>query len=72
MEPVKEHEYVRTWYFCQLKIEEELQDYNCEDADGFPDCTTCEYQIKTNKEIAENFAEVKEWNDNLWRMKHES
>lgn len=59
---VGEREYVCEWNFCQLKVEEELKDYNCEDPDGFPDCRTCDYQIKTNAEIQKNYDEAVAWN----------
>ena len=33
---IDEREYALTWYYCQLKVEEELKDFSCKDADGFP------------------------------------
>jgi len=59
---MEEHEYVLTWYFCQLKVQEEEKVYACKDADGFPDCTTCEYQIKINAEREKSFAECEAYN----------
>ena len=59
---VEEREYAISYYFCQLKAEAELKDYSCKDSDGFPDCRTCDYQIKTNAEIQKNYDEVMEWN----------
>ena len=57
---VTEREYVREWYFCQLKVDDELKDYDCKDPDGFPDCRTCEYQKKTNSEVERVAEECRE------------
>ena len=62
---IAEREYVLTWYFCQLKVDDELKDYNCKDADGFPNCTTCDYQIKINEEIQRNYEKTMKLNRSL-------
>jgi len=62
---VTEREYVREWYFCQLKVEDEQKNYDCKDPDGFPDCRTCDYQKKINKEIQETYEKCMEFNRGL-------
>ena len=68
---IDEREYALTWYFCQLKVDEELKDYSCKDADGFPNCTTCDYQIKTNEAIQKSYEECMEWNKKHSGFTHE-
>jgi len=59
---ISENEYVTTWNYCQLKIEEELEDFQCDENEGFPNCTTCPYQIKINEEIQRSYEECMKQN----------
>lgn len=62
---ISEDEYVLTWYFCQLKVNDELKDYQCDYNEGFPNCKTCPYQIKINEEIQRNYEEIMKANRSL-------
>jgi len=62
---ITEDEYALTWYYCQLKVDDELKDYQCDYNEEGPNCTTCPLQIKTNEEIQRNYEEIMEKNRHL-------
>lgn len=68
-EVIAEDEYALVWYYCQLKVDDELDDYQCDYNEEGPNCTTCPLQIKTNEEIQRNYEEVMNENDRLRKLR---
>jgi len=69
---ISENEYVITWNYCQLKVEDELKDFQCEENEGFPNCTTCSYQIKINEEIQRSYEECMKQNKKMQNSTEEA
>ena len=62
---IAEHEYALVWYYCQLKVDDELEDYQCDYNEEGPNCTICPLQIKINEEIQRNYEEIMKANRSL-------